>query len=87
MEKIKYLTSNSKKTNLKTIDIPKDTSVKWNDIKSTKNLLFKKIDVPTLIDQVITDRNAHYLNQADGNPFTVKPFLSLIGKDTFTTFS
>ena len=87
MEKIKYLTSNSKKTNLKTIDIPKDTSVKWNDIKSTKNLQFKTIDDPTLIDQVITDRNAHYLNQADGNPFTVKPFLSLIGKDTFTTFS
>ena len=34
---IKYLTVNSARTNLKTIDIPTDTSVQLNGIKSTKN--------------------------------------------------
>ena len=36
---------------LKTIDIPTNTSVKWNEIKSTKHLQFKTIDDPNLIDQ------------------------------------
>ena len=40
-----------------------------------------------LIDQLIADRNTHHLNQADGTPFTIEPLLSLIDKDTFTTFS
>ena len=83
--KIKYLTVTSTRTNLKIIDIPTDTSVQWNDIKSTKSLHFKTIDDPILIDQLITDCNAKYLNQANGIPFTVEPLLSLIGKDTFTT--
>ena len=52
-----------------------------------KNLQFKTIDNPILIDQLIADRNANHLNQADGTPFTVEPLSSLIGKDTFTTFS
>ena len=53
----------------------------------TKNLQFKIIDDPILIDQLIADRNTKYINQVDGTPFTVKPLLSLDGKDTFTTFS
>ena len=85
--KIKYLTITSERTNLKTIDIPTDTSVQWNDIKATKNLQFKTIDDPILIDQLIADRNAHHLNKADRTPFTIEPLLSLIGKDTFTTLS
>ena len=85
--KIKYLTITSERTNLKTIDIPTDTFVQWNDIKATKNLQFKTIDDPIIIDKLIADRNAHHLNQADGTPFTIEPLLSLIGKDTFTTFS
>ena len=84
---IKYLTITSERTNLKTIDIPADTSVQWNNIKATQNLQFKTIDDPILIDQLIVDRNAHHLNQADGTPFTIEPLLSLIDKDTFTTFS
>ena len=85
--KIKYLTITSERTNLKTFDIPTDTSVQWNKIKTTKKLEFKTIDDPILIDQLIADRNAHHLNQADGTPFTIEPLLSLIGKDTFTTLS
>ena len=85
--KIKYLTVTSARTNLKIIDIPTDTSVQWNDIKSTKNLQFTTIDDPILIYQLIEDRNAKYLNQADGTPFTVELLLSLVVKDTCTTFS
>ena len=61
--------------------------MKWNETKSAKNLQFKIIDDPNLIDQVIVDRNANHLSQVDGTPFTVEPLLSLIGKETFTTFS
>lgn len=85
--KIKYLTVTSTRINLKTIDILTDTSVQWNDIKSTKNIHFKIIDDPILIDQLIADRNANHLNQVDGTLFTIESFLSLVGKDTFTTFS
>ena len=76
--KIKYLTVTSARTNLKTIDIPIDSSVPWNKIKETKNLQFKTIADPILIDQLIADRNAHHLNQADGTPFTIELLLSLI---------
>ena len=85
--KIKYLTVTSARTNLKTNNNPTDTSVNGNDIKSTKKLHFKTIDNPILIDQLIVDRNAKHPNQADRTPFTVEPLLSLVGKDTFTTFS
>ena len=79
--KIKYLTITSERTNLKKIDIPTDKSVQWNNIKATQNLKFKTIDDPILIDQIIADRNAHHLNQADGTPFTIEPLLPLISKD------
>ena len=36
LRKRKYLTITSARTNLKTINIPTDTSVQWNDLKSTK---------------------------------------------------
>ena len=65
MEKDKYLTVTSARTNLKKNDIPTDTSVQWNDIKVTKKIQFNTIDNPILIDQLIEDRNAKRLNQAD----------------------
>lgn len=83
---IKYLTIDSEITSLKTIYIPTDIFVKWNEIKSAKNLQFKAIDNPDLIDQLIVDRNANHLNQVDGMPFISKLLISLICKDTFTTF-
>ena len=52
-----------------------------------KKLQFKTIDDPILIDHLFAERNANHLNQTDGTPFTVEPLLSLIGKDTFMTFS
>ena len=51
-----------------------------------KNLQFKTIDDPQLIDKLINEGNAHHLNQAQGTPFTIEPLLSLIGQDSFTSF-
>ena len=39
------------------------------------------------MEQVIVERNSHHLNQAQGTPLTIKPLLSLIGTDSFTSFS
>ena len=61
------------------------SAMEWH--KVDKNLHFKTIDDHILIDQLIADRNTKHLNQADGTPFTVEPLLSLVGKNTFTTFS
>ena len=55
--------------------------------KVDKNLKFKTIDDSILIDQLIADCNPKHFKQAYGTPFTVEPLLSLVGKDTFTTFS
>ena len=39
------------------------------------------------MEQVISDRNFHHLNQAQGTPLTIEPLLSLIGTDSYTSFS
>ena len=85
--KINYLTSEKKNSSLQTIDIPVDANINWNDIKKTKNLQFKTIDDPEIMEQVIAERNSHHLNQAQGTPFTIEPLLSLIGTDSYTSFS
>ena len=76
--KINYLTADNKNSSVQTIDIPIDKTIKWNDIKQTPNLLFKTVDDPEIMGQVIAERNSHHLNQA---------LLSLIGTDSFTSFS
>ena len=55
--------------------------------KKTPNLLFKTVDDPEIMEQVIAERNSHHLNQVQGNPLTVEPLLLLIGTDSFTSFS
>ena len=60
--KINYLTSEKKNSSLQTIDIPVDANINWNDIKKTKNLQFKTIDDPEIMEQVIAERNSHHLN-------------------------
>ena len=72
---------------MQTIDIPIDETIKWNDIKKTPNLLFKTVDDPEIMEQVITERNSHHLNQAQGTPLPIASLLSLIGTDSFTSFS
>ena len=39
------------------------------------------------MEQIIAERNSHHLNQAQGTPLTIGPILSLIGTDSFTSFS
>ena len=55
--------------------------------KKTSHLQFKTIDDPEIMEQVIADRNSHHLNQAQGTPLTIEPLLSLIGTDSYTSFS
>ena len=84
--KINYLTSNKIKASIQTIDIPVDENINWNDIKQL-NLQFKTIDDPEITEQVIVDRNSNNLNQARCTQLTIEPLLSLIGTDSFTSFS
>ena len=39
------------------------------------------------MEQVIAERSSHHLNQAQGAPLIIEPLLSLIGTDSFTSFS
>ena len=47
-------------------------------------MVFKTIENPTLIKELILDRNSHHINQAQGSPFTVEPLQSLLGTDSDT---
>ena len=85
-KKINNLTKPKHNNAIHTIDIPVDSSVGWNDIKKNKNLQFKTIDDPQLIDKLINERNAHHLNEEQEAPFTIEPLLSSIGQDSFTSF-
>ena len=87
MEKNKILNSHFRKNKLKNKQYSNRCIRERERHKIDKNLHFKTIDNPILIDQLIIDRNAKHPNQADRTPFTVEPLLSLVGKDTFTTFS
>ena len=55
-------------------------------ISKIPTLLFKTVDDPEIMEQVIVERNSHHLNQAKGTPLTIEPLLSLIGTDSFTSF-
>ena len=84
---INYLTSDNKNLSLQTIDIPVDEKIHCNDIQKSPNLLFKTIDDLEIIEQVITKRNSHHLNQAQDKPLTIESLLSLIWTNTLTSFS
>ena len=64
-----------------------DDNIEWNNIKQMPNLQFKTIDNPEIIEKVITDRNTYHSNQAQGTLLTIGPMLSLIGTDSYTSFS
>ena len=83
---INYLGSSQTLQNLRTIDIPEDNLIKWNDIKAHKSIKFKKIDDTDLIDNNIAKRNIHHFNQTHGYPFTTVPLEPLIEEYSFTTF-
>ena len=59
---INLLTSNKNKLILQTIDIPDDTTIKWNDIKKINVGVFKTTDVSIRIDQLVAERKSYHLN-------------------------
>ena len=78
---------NKNNASLKTVDIPVDGTIKWSDIKKDKSLKFKTIDDEDQIEKLIADGISNHLNQAEGTPLTIEPFASLIGTDSYTSFS
>ena len=59
---INLLTRNKNKLILQTIDIPDDTTIKWNDIKKINVGVFKTTDVSIRIDQLVAERKSYHLN-------------------------
>ena len=43
---INYLTKKDDESSSQTIDIPKDSSIAWNDIKNNKELIFQTLSDP-----------------------------------------
>ena len=84
---INYLTRKEDESSLQTIDILEDRSIKWNDIKNYKGLIFKTISDLEQIDKHYPERNTHHLNQAQGSAFAIEPLNQLISEDSFTSFS
>ena len=84
---INYLTRKEDESSSQTIGIPEDSSIKWNDIKNYKGLIFKTISDPEQTDKHYAERNTHHLNQAQGSAFTIESLNRLIGEDSFTSFS
>ena len=69
----KFKTKNGQ-SNITYIDIPKDTSMDWNDIpKTLPKEEWKRIEDPALVEKYIIERNKRHLNQAQGTPCTIEP--------------
>ena len=83
---IQFLTGKNTNAQLHTLDIPMDESIGWNEIKEQKTVLSKTIDDQELIKKLIIENNAVDLNQVEGTPMTIEPMVSIIGKDSYTTF-
>ena len=84
---IRKLKKRHEQSNITYIDIPKDTSIDWNEIpKKLPQEEWKRIEDPVLVVKYIIERNKRYLNQAQGTPCTIKPLKSLLGLDSCTPF-
>ena len=82
----KFKTKNGQ-SNITYIDIPKDTSMDWNDItKTLPKEDWKRIEDPVMVEQYIIERNKQHLNQAQGTPCTIESLQSLLGLDSRTPF-
>jgi len=74
-------------SNITYIDIPKDTSMDWNEIpKNIPTEEWKRIEDPILVKKYILERNKRHLNQAQGTPCTIEPLKSLLELDSRTPF-
>ena len=74
-------------SNITYIDIPKDTSMDWNEIpKKLPTEEWERIEDPILVEKYIIERNKRHLNPAQGTPCTIEPLNSLLGLDSRTLF-
>ena len=74
-------------SNITYIDIPKDTSMDWNEIpKKLPTEEWKRIEDPILVEKYIIERNKRHLNQAQGTPCTIEPLQNLLGLDSRIPF-
>ena len=74
-------------SNITYIDIPKDTSMDWNEIpKTLPQEEWNRIVDPVMVEIFIIERNRRHLNQIQGAPCTIEPLQSLLGVDSRTTF-
>ena len=66
---IRKYTSNKTKSNLKSILVPKDSTLKWNQIpKNLSSNQWKELNDPDSINEFLIQRNLAHLNQAQGTP-------------------
>ena len=69
-------------SNITYIDIPKDTSMDWNEIpKKLPKEEWKRIEYPLLVDKYTIEHNERHRNQVQGTPCTITPLKCLIGLD------
>ena len=84
---IKHHTKQKQSGGLKSIEIPLDSSIPWNNIPpSLPSEQWKTINNPEEIEKVLTSRNKEHLSQPKDTPFTIAPLKDLLGPDNFTLF-
>lgn len=81
---IKFLFFLKQKVSIKTVDVTVDNTIDCNTMKKNKELKFKIIDDDERIEKLIA---THHSNQTEGIPLIVKPLVSLIGIDSFISFT
>ena len=84
---IKHHTKQKQSSGLKSIEIPLDTSILWNNISpSLPSEQWKTIYNPEDIKKVLTSRNKEHMSQSEGTPFTIAPLKDLLGPNSFAPF-
>ena len=84
---IRKYTSSKNKSNLKSILVPKDSTLKLNQIpKNLPSNQWKEINDPEYINGCLIQRILAHLNQTQGEPCTIESFSSLLQDDNFTPF-
>ena len=84
---IKKFKTRHGQSNITYIDIPKDTSMDWNEIlKKLPQEAWKRTENPVLVEKYIIECNKRHVNQAQGTPCTIEPLTILLGLCSRTLF-
>ena len=86
-KKIKQYTASVTHQSIKHLEIPKDSTIGWNNIpKTLPSNQWHTITDNHEIEECLIKRNVEHLNQAQGTPYTIPPLSTLLGDDSFTSF-